>query len=126
MADLKELRLQKQVAKILDMTKLDWFHPSNEGKRTGWGQANLKLTGVKSGVPDILIFNSPTGARFVPFSKGLAIELKIGNNKLRDSQKAWRIKLESCGWAFYVCYTIEEVINVLEKFYPDCLKHIKF
>ena len=50
--------LQKQVAKYLDLLGLLWFHPANERKTSPAAGKRLKLKGVKSGVPDCIIFNS--------------------------------------------------------------------
>ncbi len=55
--------------------------PANERKTSPRAGARLKKKGVKSGVPDILIFE-PKG-RY----NGIAIELKTGNNKLTNNQK---------------------------------------
>ena len=121
--DLKELRFQKAATKLLDMTNLKWFHPFNEGKRTGWEQKNFTEIGGKKGLPDIFILDTPLlGLTY----KAVVIELKIGNNKLRDSQKLWKNNIESCNIAYIICYTLDEVIEVLKKYYPDFVSHIKF
>ena len=48
--------LQMACAKYLDLLGVLWFHCGNERKTSPRAGARLKKKGVKSGVPDILIF----------------------------------------------------------------------
>ena len=68
--------LQMACAKYLDLMGVLWCHVANERKTTKPAGKRLTKKGVKSGVPDILIFE-PRGKY-----NGLAIELKAGKNKL--------------------------------------------
>ena len=87
----KEDNLQKQVARYLDLMGLLWFHPANERKTSLAAGKRLKRKGVKSGVPDCIIFNSSKR------KNGLAIELKVerpnGIKKNGQSRKPTRSKM---------------------------------
>lgn len=103
-----EDQLQQAVAKYLDYCKLSWCHVPNEGKRNPKQGNKLNRKGMKAGVPDCLIFN-PHGEY-----AGTAIEVKIDKNKQTDSQVEWELKLINCGWTYHVCYSIDEVIKIIE------------
>lgn len=105
--------LQKATAKFLDMTGLLWCHVANERKTSPAAGARLKAKGVKSGVPDVMIFKA------VLSYVGLAIELKIKPNKVSENQKKWLETLERNEWAVKVCYSIEEVMDTVEKYIKD-------
>jgi len=97
--------LQKVIAKLLDSMGFCWLHAPNEGRRSPRFGARLKAEGMKKGVPDILIFDLM-----------VAIELKYGKNKCTPEQTEWLEKLEALGWGTAVCYTVQEVLDVLEKY----------
>ena len=120
--------LQKQVAKYLDLLGLLWFHPANERKTSPAAGKRLKLKGVKSGVPDCIIFNSSKRVN------GLAIELKVERqnglkkngeerkptrSQLTDNQKEWIWKLQGKNWKCVVCYNLEEVIKVVQDYLQE-------
>jgi len=106
----KEDNLQMQVAKYLDIKSLLWCHVANERKTTQRAGARLKKKGVKSGVPDCLIFNTNS------IYNGLAIELKIKPNKTSDKQKEWLESLKKQEWLTCVCYCIDDVISVVDNY----------
>jgi hypothetical protein len=118
---MKEDQLQKAVARLLDSTGLVWCHVPNGGNRSAATGALMKAMGAKAGVPDVLIFDpkriyaKPVVHEFI----GLAIELKVGKNKPTPSQLEWRDKLERCGWRWVCCYSMDEVLAVLRRCYPD-------
>ena len=89
--------LQMACARYLDLMGWLWMHPANERKTSPRAGARLKKKGVKSGVPDILIFEPMDGFN------GLAIELKTGKNKLTETQKEWMSRLSKKGWDIAVC-----------------------
>lgn len=107
--------LQMSFTKLLDLTDLTWFHIENERKCTPWQGAKRKRKGVKAGVLDNFILDT------VCFDnetyKGLWIELKIWPNKLSPAQVVWSQKIRKCGYLVYLCYTIDEVINILRECY---------
>lgn len=104
----KEDDLQKQVAKYLDLKKVLWCHVANERKTSFQAGARLKAKGVKSGVPDCLIFNS--NSQF----NGLAIELKVKPNKTTENQSKWLQSLRDIGWATFVAYTFDEAKEIID------------
>ena len=106
----KEDILQMAVARYLDYINVLWCHVANERKTSIQAGARLKKKGVKSGVPDCLIFE-PKG-NFI----GLAIELKIKPNKPSKNQKEWMKNLTNKGWFCSVCYDIDDAINTIETY----------
>jgi hypothetical protein len=110
--EMSEDDLQRAVATYLDYANLDWFHTPNEAKRSLRLGAKLKKNGLKAGVPDCMIIN-PTRTKHL----GLAIELKIKPNKPTPSQLEWKSKLEANGWAWECAYDLDQVINIVKKYY---------
>ena len=106
----KEDGLQKSVAKYLDLKKVVWCHVANERKTSFQAGKRLKSKGVKSGVPDCLIFN-PVGNYI-----GLALELKIKPNKPTENQKKWLLELSVLGWECKVAYDLDEAIKIIEDY----------
>lgn len=117
---------QKALAHLLDSIRINgrpllWCHVPHEGKRPTYNikgrqvplyAVELKRRGVKPGVPDSLIFDSPP--RF-PELKGLAIELKrAAGGKTTKNQDAWLEGLAERGWAAVVCHGIDECIKTLK------------
>lgn len=89
------------------------FHIPNGGSRNPIEAHNLKLQGVKSGVPDLFY---P-----VPNKKyhGLFIEMKYGKNKPTKNQKEWIEYLNSVGYLAVVCYSADEAFKLLNKYFED-------
>jgi len=133
-----ESDLQKSVARVLDHSGLTWCHVPNGGKRSPVEAAIMKGHGVKSGVPDVLVFDafSIDDCRTIEevqerrdaampredSYRGMAIELKVGKNKCTPAQIEWQDKLRSAGWKVAVCYTLDEVLVVLKECYPQRIK----
>lgn len=122
---MTEAQFQRAVAKLLDASGLLWYHGPNEGKRNPRTGAALKAAGMKSGFPDCVIFDPPQYYHVIELIKGfkgaprgLAIELKVGRNKPTASQLKWHDDLRARYWRVEVCYTIDEVIDVLRECYP--------
>ena len=113
---------QVQLAKYLDSLKLLWCHVPNEGhggygKRAQVKGARLRAEGLKSGVPDILIFDrcevEEDGAT-IPHS-GCAIELKRQKGgRISEAQKRWLVDLKRRGWFTAVCNGFDEAKKVIE------------
>ena len=68
------------------------FAIPNGGYRNKLEAKNLKLQGVKSGVPDIFL-SYPKGE-----FHGLYIELKHGKNKTSENQNKWLTELNKAGY----------------------------
>lgn len=85
-------------------------HIPNGGSRNRLEARNLKLQGVKSGVPDICL---P-----VPCGKyhGLYIEMKYGKNKPTDNQNRWLTLLRQNGYCTAICYGWEDAKKVIENY----------
>lgn len=106
----EEDNLQKAVATYLDYQNILWCHVANERKSTQIAGKRLKEKGVKSGVPDVLIFE-PIGVYI-----GLAIELKIKPNKPTSTQLEWLKGLQEKGWSVSVCYSFDEFLKAFEDY----------
>lgn len=125
-----ETKFQECVARLLDGLglldgfRLPWCHVANERqlevRYTRKGRAYcpkgnaLKRAGVKSGVPDVLIFKIPPSLEVFP-SHGCAIELKYGKNKPTPKQNAWLEALYQEGWYTNVAYSMKDVVAILER-----------
>lgn len=98
------------------------FHIPNGGSRHIVEAKNLKLQGVKAGVPDICL---PVPRNYlIPVDKdvspeltqeyytvifhGLYIELKAIGGRLSEAQKDWLEALHMQGYAVAVCYGFDE------------------
>ena len=112
MGNFPEDDLQMSVARYLDALGLLWNHCANERKTTKIKGGRLKKKGVKSGVPDCMIYEAKNGYN------GLAIELKIRKGTVSDNQKEWLKRLSEKGWSTHVCYNLDEVIREV-KFYLE-------
>jgi hypothetical protein len=106
----KEDQFQKTLARYLDSIGVLWCHSPNEIKAKVQYMAKRKQMGVKSGVPDVLIFE-PKG-EFI----GLAIELKAGYNKPSENQLKWLDDLTKKGWLAVWSNSLDEVIDIIEKY----------
>lgn len=84
----------------------------NGGKRNIVTAANLKRTGVKSGVPDIFLPVARNGKH------GLYIELKrIKKSTVSANQKEWISELENQGYQCAVCKGWEAAREVIIKYF---------
>jgi len=89
----EEHELQVSVAKYLDLRKLLWCHVPNEGRRTKSERGRLLAAGMKSGVPDVMIFDMTAAG-----APGSASELKKPGGKPTENQTKWLLDLEDRGW----------------------------
>jgi hypothetical protein len=83
------------------------FAIPNGGSRHVIEARNLKLQGVKSGIPDM----------FLPVARGdyhgLWIELKAEKGKLQENQKEWLANLNGQGYLAEVAYGWEEAKTII-------------
>ena len=114
---------QVRLAKYLDSLGLLWCHVPNEG-HGGYGKgaqikgARLRAEGLKSGVPDVLIFNqcSVVSDKEELHRAGCAIELKRQKGgRVSDSQKEWLAGLRRAGWVAEVCNGFEEAQKLIKE-----------
>lgn len=97
-----------------------WAHVPNGGKRHVAVARQLRAAGVKSGVPDVLIFDPPP--LLPPFTTearcayvGTAIELKQAKGgRASDNQTAWLEALAERGWWVSVEHGADAAIKALE------------
>ena len=87
------------------------FAIPNGGSRRPAEARNLKLSGVKPGVPDM----------FLPVSSGryhgLWIELKrTKGGTIRPDQMKWIVALGLRGFATYICHGADEAIKIIENY----------
>lgn len=98
------------------------MHVPNGGKRNAIVAAKLKAQGTVAGYPDIMVFH-PEGLRAMSDREGwgdrkvgLALELKVWDNKPSEAQEAIHELLRSAGWRVVVCYGIGEVESAVKDY----------
>jgi len=107
---------QIAVAELLDRIKyngrpLRYAAIPNGGKRDKRAAAILQKMGVKPGVSDLLIFDSPPN---YPLMKGAALEMKrrVGG-KIEREQQDWLNYFEDNSWVTGVAYGQDEALELL-------------
>jgi len=100
---------QITLAGYLDRAQVVWCHVPNGGRRGKREAAELRLSGVKAGVPDVLVFTPATNA-----PKGCALELKAPGGRVSDEQRTWLEQLARLGWAVVVAYGYEDALVQLK------------
>lgn len=104
---------QCNVIKYCEYKRIPVFHIPNGGSRNAVEAANLKLQGVKPGVPDL----------FFPAARndchGLFIEMKAGKNKTTSAQKEWLKLLSDNGYMTAVCYGFDEAKAVIDTYFNE-------
>ena len=90
------------------------FAIPNGGSRNPIEARNLKLQGVKAGVPDIFL-PVPKRSKFTNeiICAGLWIELKADNGKVPDNQKVWLSALNGIDYYAVVAYGWEEAKKII-------------
>jgi hypothetical protein len=112
---MTEYKIQCELAGVLDLAGLLWTATANGGKRDKRTASSLKKSGVKAGVPDILIFTPPPNG----IGTGFALELKRpaseGKRKgsVSNTQRIWLQNLRAIGWRAEVAYGLEHAIDIL-------------
>lgn len=108
---ISEHQLQKLIVdyvnKILPSLRPYIFAIPNGGLRNVIVAKKLKDEGVTAGVPDLFID--------IPnlIAHGLRIELKVGKNKLTDTQTAFKERMERVGYVVKECRSLEDFQCVL-------------
>ncbi len=101
----------------LQYPKVLFCHIANERQTTPKRGAKLKRMGVRSGMPDVMIFqykiNKDTGKLT---SVGLAIELKIKPNKPSKNQLEVLEQLNKQGWATHICYDFDKAKSIIDNY----------
>ena len=81
------------------------FAIPNGGSRNIVTAVRLKGEGVISGVSDLILLMPNKDYH------GLCIEMKYGKGKQQQSQKDWQTKVESQGYKYSVCNSIESFMK---------------
>ena len=86
------------------------FAVPNGGGRSRIEAAIMIGEGVYPGVADLLLL--------VPRGKwhGLAIEMKTENGRQSPAQKEWERKIEEQGYAYAICRSVDEFIELIEDY----------
>ena len=99
---------QINVVKYCAFLKIPIFAIPNGGSRDRREAANLKMQGVKAGVPDLCI----------PVARGkyhgLFIEMKYGKNKTTALQEEWLELLNKIGYCAAVCHGFDKAKTVID------------
>lgn len=93
-----EEHVQAAVARVLDELGVLWCHCPNEALQRGgviFGAMQVGQ-GVKTGVPDVLVFEPPPAQ---PGARGVALELKTLVGSASTDQRRWLAELSARGWA---------------------------
>jgi len=121
-----EDEVQYAVARVLDAMGVLWCHVPNEALQRGgivYGGILVGL-GVKTGVPDVLIFDRPPGQ----IAMGVAIELKSQVGRPSADQERWLTELAGRGWHTAVCQGVAATLAELRALgWPvdDALKRLE-
>lgn len=98
---MSEAREQVALARSLDKARLRWCHVPNGGKRDARTAELMRASGVKSGVPDVLVFDPPPA---LDKARGVALELKARGGALGPEQREWLSALGALGWVTIVAW----------------------
>lgn len=102
---------QQALSRWLDVKRLLWCHVPNGGQHKVQHRAAMARLGLKSGVPDLLIFTPPPR---LPACRGVAIEMKrLRGGTVSDSQRFWLEQLQAAGWQAKVCRGADEAVRWL-------------
>jgi hypothetical protein len=102
-----EQSLSRQVVQYLRLSKVMFFHPANESRRTIWEQKQFKDNGGIAGTPDLcLMFNC---------GRLVFLELKTETGRQSPTQKEFQANAESRGFNYYIARNLDNVIELLKK-----------
>lgn len=114
-----EDNFQIAIARYLDFKKIPWMHSPNEIKAKPVYMKKRKKLGVKSGFPDVAIFQNNL------HYKGLFIELKVNKNTLSINQKKWLKNLNNNGYFAFCSYSLDECMQVVEMYLKNSQFELK-
>jgi hypothetical protein len=113
-----ERQLHRTVAEFLDWALMPpavyTTFPAGWGKLSEAMAGELRACGLKTGFPDILIFDlHPIIAnRLYPKVVGIELKAKTG---VSAAQQLMFPRLKAVGWAIYVCRDLESVVAALRE-----------
>jgi hypothetical protein len=106
----KESDLHATIAELLDWILIQpaiyTTFPAGWGKLKGATAGRLKKSGLKAGMPDILVFYR---------GKCVGIELKVNGASPSSVQRTMFAQLQAAGVPVYVCGSISDVIEALNR-----------
>ena len=121
--EMKEYQLQKAVCKYLDLQGYLYCASMGGQYQKYHSQRNrAKATGLKRGIPDLIIYEPANKYESDELWHGLAIELKVGYNRATKEQLYWRDELNKRGYISEICYTLDETISVIETYMGGFIK----
>lgn len=106
--DRPEARMQKALVQIILLTVKPgvlWFSIPNEGKRSKWLGAELKLMGLRPGAADLC---------FIRDGKIFFMELKAAGEKQSPAQIAFAGDCLTAGAAYWVADNFKAAVSVLK------------
>lgn len=117
----RESELHVSVAQFLDWALIppDTIYttfPAGWGKLTKGTAGRLRASGMRKGMPDILVFTR----RDHHSTYILGIELKVGHNSVSSAQRTTFAALQAVGIRVVVCRCIEDVEVVLKQEQIPC------
>lgn len=80
------------------------WHTPNEGRRTAFERFKAKVLGIVSGVSDLILISG---------GKLLALELKIGKNRMTENQKNFQDQILKNGFWVAVAYNVEQADYII-------------
>jgi hypothetical protein len=106
----KEDHLQIQLSRWLryQYPNVIWLHPQNEGRRSPFERYLYKQLGCLTGASDMLIFEAKGSYH------GLAIELKVGNNKPTPRQQEFITTMREKGWWADVVWEFDAAVQLID------------
>lgn len=114
--DPTESQLHQSIAELLDWILIEpalyTTFPAGWGRLSKGTAGRLFASGLKKGMPDILVFDAPNQ---VGLTKVIGIELKVGRNSLSSAQRTMFAKLQAAGIEVFVCRSQDDVIAALQK-----------
>lgn len=111
----KENKLQEAVINWLRYNGYYCFHVPNGGKRDGKSGAMFKKQGTLAGVSDCIILDSVMDIPSRVMFKGVAIELKVKDGKVSDSQKDFMDNAENRNMLVILAWNFMDLIEYFEK-----------
>ena len=92
------------------------FAVPNGGARNKATAGKLKAEGVVAGVADLILLvpRIEEGCKYMWHA--LAIEMKTPKGHQSPEQMEWQVKVESHGYRYAVCHSLEEFINTINDY----------
>lgn len=108
-----ELSEQIRVVDALRRARIDFFAVPNGGRRNRGEAIRLKKSGVRSGVPDLVILTPPPGSES---TSGVVLEMKREDGRPSDvseNQRKWFDVFARYGWRVLVGYGAADALEKL-------------